>query len=142
RQVHAMPVDVRDLEGAAARYALALHRIAGSPPVLDLVQLTLGTDGGTASLLPGDSVIEVTDRDVGVTGAHQGNRCMTLTYPILNRSRLVLWLVTGAEKAEMLTRLRQHDQSIPAGRVRGGAALILADIAAAGQLAEEHQQVG
>jgi 6-phosphogluconolactonase len=142
RQIHAMPVDVRDLEVAAARYALALHRIAGSPPVLDLVQLTLGTDGRTASLLPDDPAIEIKDRDVAVTSSYEGKRRMTLTYPILNRSRLVLWLVTGADKAEMLTRLRQRDESIPAGRVRGGAALILADIAAAGQLAKEHQQVG
>jgi 6-phosphogluconolactonase len=142
RQVHAMPVDARDLEVAAARYALALHRIAGSPPVLDLVQLTLGADGRTASLFPGDPVLDVKDRDVALTGVYQGKRRITLTYPILNRVRLILWIVTGADKAEMLTRLRQRDPSIPAGRVRGGAALILADIAAAGQLAKEHQQVG
>ena len=69
-----MPVDVRDLEVAAARYALALHRIAGSPPVLDLVQLTLGTDGRTASLLPDDPAIEIKDRDVAVTSSYEGDR--------------------------------------------------------------------
>ena len=142
RQVHAMPVDAWDLEVAAARYALGLHRIAGSPPVLDLVQLTVGTDGRTASLLPADPVLDVKDRDVALTDVYQGKRRITLTFPILNRARLVLWVVTGADKAEMLTRMRHRDPSIPAGRVRGGAALILADVAAAGQFAKEHQQVG
>jgi 6-phosphogluconolactonase len=62
---------------------------------------------------------------------------MTLTYPIINRSRLVLWVVTGAEKVEMLTRLRDGDQSIPAGHVRGENSLLLADAAAAQQLARK-----
>jgi len=57
---------------------------------------------------------------------------MTLTYPILNRSRRILWLVAGAEKASMLARLRGGDRSIPAGRVGRDRALVLADRAAAG----------
>ena len=56
---------------------------------------------------------------------------MTLTYPILNRSRRILWLVTGAEKAAMLARLRAADASIPAGRVHQHQALVLADRSAA-----------
>jgi 6-phosphogluconolactonase len=59
---------------------------------------------------------------------------MTLTYPILNRARRVLWLVTGSEKIGMLVRLRDGDWSIPAGRVRRDQALVLADRVAAGQL--------
>jgi hypothetical protein len=59
---------------------------------------------------------------------------MTLTYPILNRARRILWLVTGGEKAGMLLRLCNGDPSIPAGRVSEDAALILADRAAAEQL--------
>jgi len=59
---------------------------------------------------------------------------MTLTYPILNRSRQVLWLVTGSEKANMLARLRDGDRSIPAGRLCQDQALVLADRAAAKHL--------
>ena len=131
-QVYAMPVESPDLEEAAAQYALTLREIAGSPPVLDLAHLGLGPDGHTASLVPGDPVLDVTDADVAVTGrAYQGRRRMTLTYPMLNRSRRILWLVTGSEKVDMLARLRAGDRSIPAGRVSQDRALVLADRAAA-----------
>src|SRR5215470_4884546 len=105
--VHAMPVDDLDLEAAAHQYELTLEQIAGSPPVLDLVHLGLGPDGHTASLVPSDPVLSVTDSDVAVTGIYQGRRRMTLTFPIINRSRRILWVVTGSEKAEMLRRLRE-----------------------------------
>jgi 6-phosphogluconolactonase len=131
-RIHAMPVDASDLEVAATQYASTLQELAGSPPVLDLVHLGLGPDGHTASLVPGDPVLNVTDTDVTVTGIYQGRRRMTLTYPILNRSRCILWLVTGSDKAGMLTRLRDGDQSIPAGLVRRDQALVLLDRAAAG----------
>jgi len=131
-QIHAMQVEATDLEAAATRYALTLREIAGSPPVLDLVHLGLGPDGHTASLVPGDPVLDVTDADVAMTGVYQGRRRMTLTYPILNRCRRVLWLVTGSEKVGMLRRLRDGDESIPAGRVRQDLAMVLADRAAAG----------
>jgi 6-phosphogluconolactonase len=127
-----MPVESADLEAAAARYAATLREAAGSPPVLDLVHLGLGSDGHTASLVPGDPVLDVTDADVALTGVYQDRRRMTLTYPALDRGRRVLWLVTGGEKAGMLARLRAGDRSIPAGRVRADAALVLADAAAAG----------
>ena len=132
-QLHAMPVESPDLAEAATRYAHTLREIAGSPPVLDLVHLGLGPDGHTASLVPADPVLDVTDADVALTRVYQGRRRMTLTYPILNRSRRVMWLVTGREKAGMLGRLRAGDESIPAGRVRQDQALVLADRAAAGQ---------
>jgi len=134
-QIYAMPVESSDLEAAAKQYVLILQKIAGSPPVLDLAHLGLGPDGHTASLVPGDPVLNVTDRDVALTGAYQGRRRMTLTYPALNRSRLILWVVTGSEKVEMLARLRDGDLSIPAGRVRQDQALVLADRAAAEELA-------
>ena len=141
-QIHAMPVETADLQAAATQYALALREIAGSPPVLDLIHLGLGPDGHTASLVPGDPVLDVTDADVAPTGVYQGRRRMTLTYPMLNRARRVLWVVTGSEKVEMLRRLRDGDLSIPAGRVRREQALLLADRAAAGQLNAEYKRGG
>lgn len=130
-QIHAMPVEAPDLDMAAAQYEMTLRRIAGSPPLLDLVHLGLGPDGHTASLIPGDPVLDVVDVDVALTGIYQGRRRMTLTYPILNRSRRVLWVVTGHDKAEILGRLYAGDTSIPAGRVQRDRALMLADRAAA-----------
>ena len=136
--LYAMPVEEDDLEAAAASYARVLQQIAGSPPVLDLVHLGLGPDGHTASLVPGDPVLQVTDADVTLSGVYQGRRRMTLTYPLLNRARRILWLVTGAEKAGMLARLREADPSIPAGRINQQNALALADRAAAGGQAGTH----
>jgi 6-phosphogluconolactonase len=126
-QVHVMPVESPDLEAAARSYSQVLREIAGSPAVLDLVHLGLGPDGHTASLVPGDPALDVTDTDVALTGAYQGRRRMTLTYPIINRARRILWLVTGADKAQPLCRLLEADASIPAGRVRQTASLIIAD---------------
>jgi 6-phosphogluconolactonase len=138
--IHAMPVETPDLETAAKRYAQTLQEIAGSPPLLDLVHLGLGPDGHTASLIPGDPVLEIADSDVAITGLYQGRRRMTLTYPILNRSRRILWVVTGKEKAEMLTRLRDGDRSIPAGRVCGDRAVVLADRSALGAINSDRDE--
>ena len=132
-QVYAMPVEALNLEAAASQYAETLRVIAGSPPVFDLIHLGLGPDGHTASLVPGDPVLDVTDADVALTGVYQGRRRMTLTYPTINRSRRILWLVTGNDKVEMLTRLRDGDKSIPAGRVVQNSALTIADRAAVRQ---------
>jgi 6-phosphogluconolactonase len=131
-QIYAMPVESPDLEAGAKRYARTLQEIAGSPPVLDLAHLGLGPDGHTASLVPGDPVLNVADADVALTGVYQGRRRMTLTYPMLNRSRRVLWLVTGNDKVDALARLREGDTSIPGGRIQRDQAVVLADQAAAG----------
>jgi 6-phosphogluconolactonase len=126
-----MPVESPDLEGAGSRYAQTLRELAGDPVVLDLVHLGLGPDGHTASLVPGDPALDIVDADVAVSGVYQGRRRMTLTYPVLDRSRRIVWLVTGADKAPMLARLYAGDDSIPAGRVRRDRAVVLADRAAA-----------
>lgn len=123
----AMPVEVSDLDSAADAYVASLRAHAGAPPVLDVVHLGLGDDGHTASLVPGDAVLDVDDRDVAVTAGYRGHRRMTLTLPIINRARTRLWLVTGAGKAEMLARLMAGDAGIPAGRVGTQNAVVFAD---------------
>ena len=136
-QIHPMPVEAADLEAASRRYVLTLEDIAGAPAVLDLVHLGLGPDGHTASLVPGDPVLDVTGADVALTGVYQGRRRMTLTYPVLNRARRIVWLITGREKAEMLARLCRGDRSIPAGRIDQHQALVLADHEAAARSGPE-----
>jgi 6-phosphogluconolactonase len=122
-----MPVTQRDLEGAARDYERSL------PNPLDLVHLGLGPDGHTASLVPGDPVLEVTDRRVALTEtAYQGHRRMTLTYPALATARQIVWLVTGEEKREPLAKLLAGDRSIPAGRIENENMIVVADEAAAG----------
>ena len=134
-RVNAMPVEAQDLERAARDYAARLAARTGEPATLDVVHLGMGADGHTASLVPGDAVLDVTGADVAVTAApYQGRRRMTLTFPAINRARTVLWLLTGAGKAEMLRRLRDGDESIPAGRVSRRHALVFADRAAAASL--------
>ncbi len=132
-QIHPMPVEYADLAAAAAQYAATLRVIAGTPPVLDLVHLGLGDDGHTASLAPGDPVLEVVGAEVAITGPYRGCRRMTLTYPMLDRARCILWLVTGPGKTEALRHLGRGDRSLPAGRVSTERALLLADgVAGAG----------
>ncbi|HET7371404.1 MAG TPA: 6-phosphogluconolactonase [Gammaproteobacteria bacterium] len=129
--VYAMPVEASDPAAAAQGYARQLAQVAGTPPVIDLVHLGLGADGHTASLVPGDAALEVTDADVAVTGLYQGRQRMTLTYPIINRARCILWLIAGKTKATMLERLCAGDTGIPAGRVAREQAVVLADSEAA-----------
>ncbi len=129
-----MPVDGTDLDAAARRYARLLQEIAGTPPVLDLVHLGLGEDGHTASLLPGDPALALTDQDVAATAPYQGRRRLTLTLPVLNRARHILWLIVGASKAAALARLAAGDPHIPAGRISPAHAVVVADQAAAGRL--------
>jgi 6-phosphogluconolactonase len=133
-QIHAMPVEAADLDQACRDYTALLNSICGCPPVIDLVHLGLGPDGHTASLIPDDPVCEVRDAEVALTGLYQNRRRMTLTYPILNRSRHVLWVVTGAEKAPMVPRLLAGDATIPAGPIAQGNATLLADAPAAAEI--------
>jgi 6-phosphogluconolactonase len=132
-QLLAMPVEAPDLESAARSYQSTLESVAGVPVVLDLVQLGLGADGHTASLLPGDPVLEVKDRDVAITAPYQGLRRMTLTVPALARARERLWLVTGAGKSEVLRSLLRGTGDLPALRLPTHRATLYADLEAAGE---------
>lgn len=140
-RTHPMPVEAVDLAAAARSYADLLARLAGTPPVLDLVQLGLGADGHTASLVPGDPVLRVRDADVASTGPHAGRRRMTLTFPALDRARRVLWIVCGAAKADVLARLVAGDPALPASAVRRDRALLLADRAAAARLPARREAI-
>lgn len=131
RHLLAMPVETPDLAAAAAEYQATLEALAGRPLELDLVQLGLGTDGHTASLVPGDAVLEVADRDVAHCGEYQGLRRMTLTFRALDRARRRLWLVTGAGKSRRLRELLDGSGDGPAVRVARHDSLVVADAAAA-----------
>lgn len=124
-RIEAMGVD-GDLEEDANAYAARL------PDTFDLIHLGLGPDAHTASLVPGDPVLAVNDRDVAVTEPYQERRRITLTYPVIERARDVLWLVVGAGTRDALARLRQRDLSVPAGRLGQRDSVIFADAAACG----------
>jgi len=125
-----MPVTSRDLELSAAEYEVHV------PEQLDMVHLGLGPDGHTASLVPGDSVLEVDDRRVAMTGGpYEGHQRMTLTYPALAAARRILWLVLGEKGREPLAKLLAGDTSIPAGRVENDNMLLVCDEVAAGDAA-------
>ena len=130
-QIHAMPVESADPERGCLDYTGLLNSLCGAPPVLDLVHLGLGPDGHTASLIPGDSVCQVLDREVALTGVYQNRRRMTLTYPVINRARAILWVATGAEKASMVPRLLAGDPGIPSGPIAQQNATLLLDAPAA-----------
>src|SRR5258708_10580253 len=105
--VHPMPVEEEVLAAEARAYAAAL------PARFDLVHLGLGPDGHTASLVPGDPVLDETSALVAVTLPYHGHRRMTLTYPALARAARILWLLTGADKQQPLTMLLPRDRSVP-----------------------------
>jgi 6-phosphogluconolactonase len=130
RNLHPMWVDRADLAGAADAYARELSQVAGDPPVIDVIHLGLGSDGHTASLFPGDPVLDVSDRSVAMTKEHNGHRRMTLTLPVLSRARSIVWFVTGAEKAGVVGDLYAGGAPFPAGRVSRRRAVLVADEAA------------
>jgi 6-phosphogluconolactonase len=134
---HAMPVERSDLDAGAEEYARLLREHGGTPPVLDVVQLGIGTDGHVASLVPGDPLLQKADREVGISIPYQGVARMTLTFSVLDAARHRLWLVTGGDKAAALRKLWAGDASVPAGRVVRESAFLFTDSAAAAELPAE-----
>ncbi|MHA1559247.1 MAG: 6-phosphogluconolactonase [Alphaproteobacteria bacterium] len=125
-QLHAMPVDDPDVDRAARDYEASL------PDALDVTQLGLGDDGHTASLVRGDPVVDIVDRGVAVTAVYQGYKRMTLTYPAINRSGVIVWLVRGTRKRGALAALLAGDPSISAGRTDRNKSVVFADREALG----------
>lgn len=121
------PVETTDSEHSIESFLDELEAQAGSPAVLDVVHLGLGSDGHTASLVPGDPILEVVDRDVAMSGVYQGRRRLSMTRPLLDRARLVLWLVAGEGKAAALQQLLDGDRSIPASLLSPARSLVIAD---------------
>ena len=115
-------------------FSRSLVEIAGDPPVLDIVQLGFGVQGHTASLLPGDPSVNELRQYVALTGKYKGHRRLTLTRPVLDRARLAIWLVRGADKRVSLNRVLAGDLSIPAGLIRPRQSVVVADEQAAVQV--------
>jgi 6-phosphogluconolactonase len=136
RNLHPMWVDRASLYDAAESYARELAQVAGDPAILDVVHLGLGADGHTASLFPGDPALGIEDRSVGLTNEHNGYRRMTLTMPVLNRARSVIWFVTGADKADVVGELYAGGAAFPAGRVSRRRAILVVDQAAGREAAK------
>ena len=133
--LHPMPVTDDDVDAAAGRYASRLQTVAGVPPITDVVHLGIGEDGHTASLVPGDPVLDVRDRWVALAGPYQGRMRMTLTYPAINAGRLLVWQITGAEKAAAV-RTGLQGRGVPASKVRRRDVVVIATREAAAELSE------
>ena len=123
---HPLPVDADDLSTALVDHLTDLERVSGRPARLDLVQLGLGADGHTASLVPDDPVLTASD-DLATTLPYNGTRRVTMTAPLLNRARERLFLVTGAGKDEALGRLARRDPAIPGSLITVMATILVTD---------------
>lgn len=136
-RIHRMPAEAEDLDAAALsheselRLAFGVH--GGDLPAFDLIWLGMGPDGHTASLFPGSLALEETERWVVANWAPGPEAWrMTLTFPVLNAGRDVIFVVTGADKADALRRIRAGDRELPAARITGDAVEWIVDAVAGG----------
>ena len=118
------------IDDGIASYVDELMEVSGRPPIIDVVHLGLGADGHTASLVPGDPVLNEVNAEVALTGPYRGRERVTFTRPLIDRARLVVWLVRGEEKEAPLRRWMAGEQSIPAGRLSPRLSVVVADEAA------------
>jgi 6-phosphogluconolactonase len=137
--IHPVPVDGTP-EDAARLYERTLQEAYGAPtldptrPFFDVTLLGLGSDGHTASLLPGDAVLQERKRWVAVVSHGRPETRITMTYPVIESSRRVAFLVAGSDKAAILRAIRNGDSQAPAARVRPlGELFWFIDRAAAGK---------
>jgi 6-phosphogluconolactonase len=122
--IHAVPTEGLSPDQAAAAYETTLKRFYGADalapdrPLFDVTLLGIGDNGHTASLFPGQPALQETKRwVVAVVGAKSEAR-ITLTYPTLDSSREVAFLVTGKAKQGVVARAQAGDRTIPAAMVR------------------------
>ena len=139
--LHPIPVQAGASQ-AALRYARTLHNLLGEAGHLNLVHLGLGSDGHCASLVPGDPALQVMNADTAATAPYQGHERVTMTYPLLNRSSCVVWLVTGESKRDALSALLSDDPKIPASHVRCKRSIIVADQSAVSGADQSVERVG
>jgi 6-phosphogluconolactonase len=139
--IHPIPTGQPSPEAAASAYERELKSFYGADrlnparPLFDLTFLGLGPDGHTASLFPGTPVLDERDRWVAPVIGVKSEARVTLTYPALESSRHVAFLITGKEKQEVFNRLRHSDRKMPAGRLSPfGKRWLFADSAAAGEV--------
>jgi 6-phosphogluconolactonase len=136
--IHPIPTDGTP-EDAASRYERTLQESYGAAtldpqrPLFDVTLLGLGSDGHTASLLPGEAVLDERKRWVAAVSHGRPEVRITLTYPVIESSRRVAFLVAGEEKAKIFSAIRTGDSHVPAARVRPvGELFWFVDQAAAG----------
>jgi 6-phosphogluconolactonase len=137
-RVHRMQAEVPDLDAAALSYESELHLAfdarGGELPAFDLIWLGMGPDGHTASLFPGSAALDEHERWVVANWApSQEAWRMTLTFGVLNAGRHVIFVVTGADKADALREIRGGTGGLPATRVTGDNVEWIIDAAAAGE---------
>src|SRR5262245_17824983 len=121
--IHPVPADGAP-DDAAARYERTLQAAYGGAvldparPLFDITLLGLGADGHTASLLPGERVLEERKRWVAAVSHGRPEVRITMTYPAIESSRQVAFLVAGKEKAAIFRTIRAGGSQVPAARVR------------------------
>ncbi len=146
-QVHRMQAERADLDAAAGEYEAEIARTFAAqppdePPAFDLILLGLGTDGHTASLFPHTPALRETKRWVAPNDIPELKASrLTLTIPILNRAAMILFLVSGIEKAAALQAVLEgpfDPEQLPAQLIRPvtGRLVWLVDQAATSLLSE------
>lgn len=137
-RIHRMPAEAPDLDAAALSYEselrLTFDARGTAPPAFDLIWLGMGPDGHTASLFPGSAALDEIERwVVGNWAPGPEAWRMTLTFPVLNAGRDVIFVATGADKADALRAVRAGGTDLPAARVDGAQVEWIVDAAAAGE---------